>query len=360
MSKKQPTGLSQHLQGHEKRREEAQRLLREKRASRTLAELKNQNAVLAKALEDATTKLDTVLTVIEDSSDYVLPAPKTLRSKKGNPSTVSVTLCSDLHVEERVEGHRISYLNEHNLEISEEKLHRFWRNQVSLIKMMQAKADVQTHVLWLGGDLFTGHIHEELVETTELTPSQAILWLRKRIMAGIKYLRAELDVPRIIVPCTYGNHGRSTHKMRIATAADHSWEWLMYQIMREDLEEQKLDGVEMIVPSGDIFYLHLLPDYAVRFLHGHQITYRGGTGGLHIPLNKRVEKWDRAKRANVTCFGHYHTKIDLEYAVGNGSLIGFNAFAESLGFAPEPAQQVMFFVDLERKQKTGTFPIHVT
>ena len=45
--------------------------------------------------------------------------------------------------------------------------------------------------------------------------------------------------------------------------------------------------------------------------------------------------------------------------MGNGSLIGFNAYALSIKARFEPPQQAFFLIDAERKRKTGAFPIFV-
>jgi hypothetical protein len=72
-----------------------------------------------------------------------------------------------------------------------------------------------------------------------------------------------------------------------------------------------------------------------------------------------VDKWNEGRHAHLTVLGHWHQKLDLEYAVVNGSLIGFSPFSEWIGASPEIAQQVFNTVDLDRRQKTGVFPIHV-
>ena len=78
---------------------------------------------------------------------------------------------------------------------------------------------------------------------------------------------------------------------------------------------------------------------AIKTHHHDELKYQGGVGGLGIPLLKRVPAWDLVKRADVHCIGHWHQLLDYGRAVVNGSLIGYNAFAQSIGASPEPPQQ---------------------
>jgi hypothetical protein len=266
-------------------------------------------------------------------------------------------MASDLHVEEIVDPLTVNGKNQHNLEIAEEKLHRYWRNVVRLVKKEQVEADIQTHIAWIGGDLFTGHIHEEFPETTELTPTQAVLWLRPRIRDGIRFLRDELDVPEILVPWNHGNHGRTTMKPRVSTAADHSYEYMLGQIIAEDLKGD--DGIKVLVANGYHQYVDC-HDFMIRFSHGDWLQYGGGVGGLSIPLNKAIDNWNKSQFANLDVLGHWHQLLDLQYAVVNGSLIGWSAYSLKIKARFEPPRQGFFLVDLERKEKTGFFPVHVT
>ena len=330
--------------------------LQEARRKKQTSDLKSVNTALIKEVEHLERKLDLVLDIRNAPAEpYVLKYPK----KKGkHPKTVTVSLASDLHIEERVDLQKTNGLNEHSLEISEEKMYKYWRNVVSLVKMTQMKTDVVSHVLWLGGDLFSGWIHEDLVPGSECSPTEAIVLLRKWITSGIQYLESSLDVPRIIVPCNFGNHGRTTMRPRIATAKECSYEWMLYQMLQEDFSKNK--RVEFIVPEGEFTYLTLCPGYRIRFTHGDSVRYGGGIGGLSIPLNKRIAKWDEGIYANLTVLGHLHQAADFGRAIVNGSLIGYSEYALHIAASPEPAQQMFFAVDLERRQKTIVCPIHVT
>ena len=339
----------------EEEREQARDGLRLDQARRTNSELRRMNRFLTEELKAQNEKIDLLLEVhAAPDKPYKIRSPKGGRKKT---PVVSCSMASDLHVEEVVDPKTVNGLNEHNLEIAEDKLFRYWRNVVRLVKKEQAEADIQTHIQWIGGDLFTGHIHEEFPEITELSPTQAVLWLRPRIRDGIRFLRKELDVPEILVPWSYGNHGRTTIRPRVATAADHSYEWMLGQIIAEDLKGD--DGIKVLVANG--YHLYVDCDgYTVRFHHGDWLNYQGGVGGLTIPLNKAIDSWNKTRPANLDVLGHWHQWMDLQYALVNGSLIGFSPYALRIKARYEPPRQGFFLIDLERKEKTGSFPVHVT
>jgi hypothetical protein len=66
--------------------------------------------------------------------------------------------------------------------------------------------------------------------------------------------------------------------------------------------------------------------------------------------------WDRAKRANLNVFGHFHQLVDGGSFICNGSLIGYNSFALSIKSAFEPPKQALFLMD-KKRGRTCTWPI---
>jgi hypothetical protein len=93
--------------------------------------------------------------------------------------------------------------------------------------------------------------------------------------------------------------------------------------------------------------------------HGDEVKYQGGVGGVSIPINKRVNAWNRVKRADYHCFGHFHQQLDHGDWFANGSVIGYNDYAMSGGFTPEAPQQTFFLLDAKRG-KTTVSPMWVS
>ncbi|HEU4428066.1 MAG TPA: hypothetical protein VFT98_04900 [Myxococcota bacterium] len=274
--------------------------------------------------------------------------------KSGRGEATAFALASDWHVEERVERASVNGLNEHSLAIADRKIDSYYRHVVDLLRLNRGGVEIRTLVHPLLGDFFSGHIHEDLVEVTELSPTQAVIWLEQRISAGIRYLLEHGDLERIVVPCTIGNHGRTTKKPRIATAMRHSYEWLLYQHLRGAFSSER--RVEFRIADG----YHLVLDchgLTVRLHHGDAVRYAGGVGGLTIPLNKAMSAWDKALRADLDCFGHWHQLLWLPRAVGNGSLIGYGSFSVWIKADYEPAAQAFFLIDAQHRRRTMQTPI---
>jgi len=115
--------------------------------------------------------------------------------------------------------------------------------------------------------------------------------------------------------------------------------------------------VQFIITEGAHTYIDIF-DFRVRLLHGHDMRYAGGVGGITIPVNKALAQWDKVKRADLTCFGHFHQRLDGGNFLCNGSLIGYNAFALSIKASAERPQQQFALIDKERG-KTIVAPILV-
>ena len=195
-----------------------------------------------------------------------------------------------------------------------------------------------------------------------MAPMESVFWLRAEVTAGLRFLCEELDVEELIVVWQYGNHGRNTRKPRVATAAEHNFEWMLGQFMQQDVLQQpwaKKKRMRFIAERGYHTYLDL-SGFAVRFHHGDNVRYQGGVGGLTIPLNKAIGEWNKAKVADLDVIGHWHQETDMARAVVNGSLIGYNAYAVAIKAGYEPPAQGFFEIDLARRKKTGYFTVHVT
>lgn len=254
---------------------------------------------------------------------------------------------SDCHIEERVEKGRITFSdNEYNPEIAEKRLAKFFDGVLWFKYHHQAYGDVLVNDCVLGflGDLITGYIHEELMEGNFLSPVEAILWMQERLTGHIKRVANYFDT--LTIACVPGNHGRTTQKYKITTYCENSYEWLMYKNLEAAFSHDP--RIKFVVSKDNHQYVQVY-NTKIHVAHFDDIKYNGGVGGVSIPLLKRVAIWNQGpQRADVHVGGHFHQKLDLGHVVCNGSLIGYNAFGQSIGARPEPAQQAMFMIDSER------------
>lgn len=272
----------------------------------------------------------------------------------GQREATAVVLCSDWHVEETVDREKTNGLNEYNLDIAERRIVKLTEGLLWLTEMNRTKMHVRDLVLWLGGDLMTGALHEDLAETNGLSTTETILWLQVKITGMIDWLLEAGKFEQIVVVTSIGNHGRLFKKPRIATAAENSYEWLLYKTLQAHyLDEPR---IKWSVSKAPLTYLRVY-DQMLRFTHGDLIRYAGGVGGFSVPIFKALHGWNQGVHADVTIMGHFHSLTFHENFVVNGSLIGTNSFSMSIKASDKP-RQAFFLMDSEHG-KTGMFPIWV-
>lgn len=267
----------------------------------------------------------------------------------------AVILASDWHIEEHVPHRADTAGNYYDLKVAEKRVNRFFLGARDLIDMNRPTFGLRDIVLWLGGDLITGYLRNENREENELSPVEAITWLKVKVSAGIDYLLADSKIESITIPCSHGNHGRTTEKRQISTGAQNSYEWLLYQWLADRYVDNK--RVKFITDQSNHQYVDVY-DFNLHFHHGDEVKYQGGIGGIAVPLMKAVSGWDQVKRCHYHHMGHWHQLRDFGNVTVNGSLIGYNAYAMSVRAQPEPPQQAFYILDSKRG-KTAQFPIWV-
>ena len=275
-------------------------------------------------------------------------------SMSDKAEAVAIALASDWHVEETVESASVNGLNEYRLPIAKTRIEKFFSTIARLTEIERHGAKIDDLILWLGGDLMTGMIHEELAESNSKTPTQVILWLQDRLADGLATLKPHFK--RILIPTSYGNHGRTTVKPRHATGAAHSYEWLLYRIL-----EGRCHGDQQIEFQIADSYFNFMEVYGrrLRFHHGDSLKFFGGIGGLSIPVEKSIASWNKSpNRADLDLFGHWHQYQQNRHWLCNGSLIGYNAYALSIKASFEPPTQTYFLLD-KKRGRTMTSPIYL-
>lgn len=180
----------------------------------------------------------------------------------------------------------------------------------------------------------------------------AIWKVQNVLIAGINFLLKNTDCDFTVV-CVAGNHSRITKKVHVANESGNSLEVLMYRNLALHFEKEK--RIRFVVAEGYHTYCNI-HGQVVRFHHGHSIRYNGGVGGIYIPVNKAINEWNKAKKADIDVLGHYHSFIIGSNFIVNGSLVGYNAFALSIKAGFERPQQAFFLID-SRRGRTVCAPI---
>lgn len=292
-------------------------------------------------------ELDAVIAVRQKIETYKIVATKGIESE-----ATALWIASDWHVGEKVTLGQTNGINEYNPEISKARGEQYFVNAVKLTKTMGRDVPIKKVVLALLGDFITGHLHSQAVETNYFAPVDETIYAQKIIASGIEYVLKHTDYD-LVIPCASGNHGRTTKFAEFGSENGHSHEFFMYTNLRDHFRDEK--RVTFIISEGAHTYLDIY-GRKVRFLHGHDLKYNGGVGGLTVPVNKAIAQWDKAKPSFLTVFGHFHQRFDGGNFLANGSLIGYNAFALSIkASAEQPAQQ--FCLIDSKRGKTVVCPI---
>lgn len=266
------------------------------------------------------------------------------------------TVASDWHVEERVDPKVVQGLNEYNPTIAAKRIERYFQGLEWLI--LENRQSHTLNELWVAalGDFITGYIHEELLESNFSSPLQAIEFWLDHFERGLRYLINVVPDLTIKVACRFGNHGRTTPKTRIATAAANSFEWFAYCQLRKMLRDVPQIQVQVTEGHHSVVEIYNL---RVHLHHGDSIRSQGGIGGIDVPLNRAVAQWRNKYKTDLSVVGHFHRFQMGERLITNGSLIGYGAYSDWLpGADPEPAQQAFCIFDARRGKCKNT-PIWV-
>jgi hypothetical protein len=272
---------------------------------------------------------------------YQVKATRALHSGNGT----AVVLASDWHVDELVPKHKVNGLNEYNPEIAKARALKFFELVVRFIRVDRQETHIKNLVLWLGGDFFTSsEMHDA---SCAFPPVIACMYAQDLLTSGIKYILKEEPDLNIHIVGSVGNHSRlsgSSKPVNQAIEQELSLEWMMYHAMRTQFKEEK-----RITWQLDNSYHSYVKVYGktLRFNHGHLgWRYSDGMGGIHGPAWKTIsQRWDKQIKADLTCFGHYHTYTPAAWArayTANGSLIGVSPYSMQFGF--EPPMQAYFLV----------------
>lgn len=264
-------------------------------------------------------------------------------SHSGGQATV-IALASDWHVGQRVDSHTVNYLNEFNPTIAEQRAKAFFRNLLTLIRKLRHDVAIKNLVLWLGGDLISNTIHEELLETNYMTPFQEAEFAQNLIAGGLKLLAEDGELEKITIVCNTGNHGRTTKKVHHGSEVNNSYEHAIYWHLRQRFGEAVFDWQ---IAQGYFQYVEIYGTLH-RFHHGHNTKYGGGIGGLTIPLTKFIHRANQQRFAAHDWIGHYHQLFRHPDFTINGSLVGFDSYALSIGARPERPQQALQLIDAKR------------
>lgn len=316
-------------------------------AKKEVDRLRIQNKDLIEEVEKSIIADKIYKEVLKDSSKIKIE----VANDKESEST-AVMAASDRHIEETIDLETMNGLNEYNLKIAEERAKKFFANGMYLVNTLKESQNIKHIVLALLWDFITGYIHPELVENNQISPTEAIIYVKRLLTSGIDFMLETTDIPITIVTA-FWNHWRIWEKKRISTGWKNNYEWMMYVMMADEYKNNP--RVQFKVEKGYHNYINVY-DKVLRTHHWDNMKYQGWVGGITIPVNKAISQWNKAKHADLDLFWHRHTKLDWGIFMSNGSLIWYGMYSESIKASYEEPQQIFFLID-SKYGKTLSAPI---
>lgn len=286
---------------------------------------------------------------IAESMGEAKPPKWSLQMPRGRARPgVPVALWSDWHWGEVVEPDQIGGVNEFNLEIAHQRARRLVERTVYLLRSHVVAPEYDGIVVCLGGDMLSGDIHDELTETNDAPMMPCLIDLFGVLRTAIATLAKEFGA--VFLPCVAGNHGRTTKKPRAKNRAFTNFDWLLYQFLAHAFEGDK--RVSFMVPDGPDARFRV---FGTRYLLTHGDQFRGGDGiiGPIGPIT-RGHKRKAARSAaidqayDVMLCGHWHQEMHLARTIVNGSLKGYDEYANVNNFDFEPPRQALWLTHPER------------
>ena len=196
---------------------------------------------------------------IEATTDFVrdldLSSVKTVpiepKTPKGHSESAAIFCMGDWHLGENVDPRKVNYRNEYNLKVAEASITNAFRTGQFWVETFRNITKIPHLVINFGGDLITGFIHDDQKETAYGTPMQQALKLYGMMKSGIDFALKQGGYNKIVCICNVGNHSRDTKKMHSWNMVEHSYEWMVYNLLAEHYAKQK--RIEFVIADGTYF-----------------------------------------------------------------------------------------------------------
>lgn len=329
--------------------EELERDLRRLEAAHR-RDMKN-NASLSRRVKDAEAeveRLQSAVKLYEGVLDARPEPPKWLAPKKPKAHSATVMLLlSDMHFDEVVRPEEMDFLNAYNRSIATKRLKRWSQNVVKLTRHYLSGVNYDGCVLMLGGDSFTGIIHEELKETNEDTLFGSLLYWLEQMAAAVDLLAEEFG--KVHIESVPGNHGRLTRKPRAKVRARDNVDWLLAAMLAKQFEKDPRVTARVTDAADAYFKVY---DHGHLLTHGDQVRGGGGIGGIWPPIKRMAARKAEHhmvinKPFKTLWLGHWHQLVQTPSLVINGSTKGYDEYAKLNNFGFEPPQQALALITPE-------------
>lgn len=304
-----------------------------------------QNSVLL----DRIAELERALDIVDQVSECHLDPPKWLAPKPSSRKkhATLALLLSDTHFDEVVDPIEVGGLNAYNRRIAELRLKAWTENAVKMARHYLTGVSFDGVLMMLGGDIFSGDIHEELAQTNEDTILGSLLHWSEQIAASVTVFADEFG--KVHVPCVVGNHGRMSRKPRMKLRAKTNFDWLLGKMVERHFANDKRVTFQVSENADTLVKVY---DWGHLLTHGDQVSGGGGIGGIWPPImrmkaRKAQRAMDIGEPFGTMWIGHWHQYISTPNMIVNGSTKGLDEYAWINNFGYEVPQQAMAVITPE-------------
>jgi hypothetical protein len=306
-----------------------------------------QNEIIR--LQSQLEQAERALSIVDAAAGAELQPPMWLSPKAPKKSAATlVVMLSDTHFDEVVNPDEMEGLNAYNRQIAVLRLQRWAENVVKLARHYLSGVTYDGVVVILGGDIFTGEIHEELTQTNDAPILDSLLFWSEQVAGAVDLLTNEFGKCHVV--SVVGNHGRMTRKPRMKLRVKTNFDWLIAKMIERHFVNDK--RVTFTVPESADAFINIY-EHGHLITHGDQVSGGGGIGGIYPPIMRmRAKKHARymatGKSFQTLWLGHWHQYISTPSMVVNGSLKGADEYSLIMGFSHEPPQQALAVVTPEK------------
>jgi hypothetical protein len=219
-------------------------------------------------------KLLQQVSLIERVSTTAVERPEWATPSRKKSEDHRATLCllvTDTHFDENVDPDEVDGINCYTREIAEQRLQRCFERALRLARQYLGGVKYDGVELMLGGDIFSGNIHEELKTTNADTLFGSLLHWIGPMVAGVGVLADEFK--HVHVSGVPGNHGRMTRKPVAKQRAADNLDWLLYNLMAREMKSDA--RVTWNISKAADAHIQI---YTMKYLLTHGDQFRGGSG----------------------------------------------------------------------------------
>ena len=268
----------------------------------------------------------------------------TASRKQGVDLEVPLTIWSDWHAGEVVEPDEMHQINAFNRDILDARVRRLVERTIDLLQN-HGPGNYPGIIVNVLGDMVSGGLHPELAKTDEEEIIPSVLHTVDLLIWAFETLIDKFG--NIFVPCTSGNHGRSTPKPEFKRYVFKNFDWLIYQLLARHFAKRK--EIVFSIPSENEVHYRV---FGKRYLamHGDMMGVKGGDGiiGCIGPVMRGAMKVGKQSSVigrdfDTLLIGHWHQSLWLPGVIVNNTLKGWDEYARnSLRAPPSTPSQALW------------------